>query len=295
VGELFASNPGAPSQAQTAGTGMNVLFGSQLSAGIAPATLKLSRGGQVRVCPQSSVSVNNGGRGLMLGMSTGAIEIAYRLNPQVTDLVVTPDFNIRLAGPAEYHFALGVNGKGDTCFKPLPGNTSGTVFSELVGADMYGVAANEGAVFLGGKLDGRTALTEECGCPATPSVMRAAASQKGNNSPARANTDVTAPLSPERPGQTHVEIEAPFVFSATTSAASRPSTVARVEFSSLPNMFLQEEAEPFVRVEKPPEMPAVAQKQTPAPGPAPGAEPKNESKKGFFARLKGFFGSIFHR
>ncbi len=235
----------------------------------------------------------------MLGMGTGAIEINYRLDQPVTDLLVTPDFNIRLAGPATYHMAVGVNGKGDTCVKSLPGNTSRAILSELLGEDMYGVAANEAVVFPGGKLGGRTVLTEECGCPPAPPVMRAAAaaSQNSNNSQARVpavNSEVTAPLPPDRPGQTHVEIEAPFVFSA-REAAAKPNTVARVEFSSLPNVFfLQEEAEPAVLPEKPPEVPAKAEKPQPAPGPVP-VPKKEKEKKGFLDRMKGFFSSIFHR
>jgi hypothetical protein len=303
IGELFVSDPGAPTLVQTAGTGMNVLPGSELSAGIAPATLKLLRGGQVRICPRSSLSVNSGGEGLMLGMSTGAIEINYRLDQPVADFLVTPDFNIRLAGPATYHFAVGVNGKGDTCFKSLTGNTSRTIFTELLGEGIYEVAANEAAVFPGGKLGGRTALTEECGCPQAPPALRAAApvKQSGNDSPAHVpavNSDVTAPLPTDRPGQTHVEVDAPFVFSA-RAAGARPNTVARVQFSSLPNVFfLQDEAEPVVLperlAEKPPEAPAKAEKQEPAPGPVP-VPKKEKEKKGFMDRIKGFFGSIFHR
>src|SRR6516164_4669781 len=75
LGELFASDPGAPAVAQTAGTGMPVLPGSELTAGIAPATLRLARGGQVRICPQSQLSVDSSGEGLTLGMGAGAIEV----------------------------------------------------------------------------------------------------------------------------------------------------------------------------------------------------------------------------
>src|SRR5262249_57017588 len=81
VGELFPSEPGAPAMAQPAGTGISVLPGSELAAGIAPATLKLARGGQVRICPRSGLNLNESGQGLMVGMNTGAIEIDYRLGP----------------------------------------------------------------------------------------------------------------------------------------------------------------------------------------------------------------------
>lgn len=303
VGELFASDPTGLAVAQPAGSGMNVPPGSQLSAGVAAATLKLARGGQVRICPRSSLNVNRGGQGLMLGLGSGSIEIEYRLNQSVADVLVTPDFNIRLAGPAVYHFALGVNNKGDTCFKPLRGNTSGIVFSELLGEDSYGVMADERALFAAGKLAGRSALDSECGCP-TPPALRGDAAEPGSSpnparSPSVPTPDVTAPLPPGRPGETHVEVETPFVFSARDPA--KPNAAAKLNVSLLPNVFfVQEEDEPAILIEKPAEV--SVKSRTPETAPNTGAnssgnhreEPKKENK-GLLARVKGFFGSIFRR
>src|SRR5260370_2446359 len=229
LGELFASEPGAPAVLQPAGAGMSVLPGSEVSGGVGPGTVELTRGGQVRLCPKSSLNVNASGQGLMVGMNTGAIEIDYRLSQSVTDLLLTPDFNIRLVGPAAYHFALGTNAKGDTCIKPLAGNGAGILFSELMGTDTYGVAAGEGAIFMGGKLASRGPLAGECGCPGVTLPIQ---------------TDVTAPLPPERPGSTHLEVSTPFVFSAAAAGDARPNVVAPIQFSTLPNaFFLQEEGE----------------------------------------------------
>jgi hypothetical protein len=297
VGELFAADPGAPAVAQRAGTGMAVLPGSELSAGIAAATLKFSRGGQVRLCPGSHLSVNNGSQGLMLGMDTGAIEIDFRLEQAAVDLVLTPDFNIRLAGPAVYHFALGVTNRGDTCFKPLPGNNAGVLFSQLLGSDVF--ASNEAALFREGKLSGHSTLTEPCGCLAAP-VLRASAapetpfSHSGDAAATRvvlANREGAPPVPSDQPEQTHVEVETPFVFSARAATAA-PGTVAKIQFSSLPNtFFMQEEADPVVLAVRPPEMPA----REVRPSPEPATVPKKErDKKGFLARMKGFFGSLFH-
>lgn len=285
LGELFASEPGTPVVGQPAGPGMSVLPGSEVSAGIAPATLKLFRGGQVRVCPKSSLNINVSGKGLMVGINTGAIEVDYRLNQGSTDLLLTPDFNIRLVGPAAYHFALGANNKGDTCIKPLPGNSAGILFSELIGTDSYGVAPNEGANFLSGKLASRSVLTGDCGCaaPAAP-VLQA---------------DVTTPLPPERQGASHLEVNAPFVFSASVAGDARPNVVARLQFSSLPNVFFpQDEPVPVVLVEDPVEVSTKGTEKAPAEPEKKPAEPEQQTKKqkkGFFARVKGFFGSIFNR
>jgi hypothetical protein len=289
LGELFASEPGTPALAQPAGPGMSVLPGSEVSAGIAPATLKLFRGGQVRVCPKSNLNINASGRGLMVGMNSGAIEVDYRLDQGATDLVLTPDFHIRLVGPGAYHFALGTNSKGDTCIKPLPGNSAGILFSELIGTDSYGVGPNEGAMFLSGKLASRTPLTGDCGCaaPAAP-VLQA---------------DVSTPLPPQRQGSAHLEVNAPFVFSASAAGDARPNVVARLRFSSLPNVFfLQDAPVPVVLVEDPvvqvsTKGPETKGADTPSPEKMP-AEPEQQTqkqKKGLFARVRGFFGSIFHR
>ncbi len=298
VGELFAADPGDPGVTQRVGMGMAVLPGSELSAGGAAATLKLSRGGQVRICSRTHLSVNSGGQGLMLGMDTGAIEIDFRLQEAVVDLVLTPDFSIRLAGPAVYHFALGVTNGGDTCFKPLPGNDASVLFSELLGSNVF--ASNEAAFFRGGRLSGHTSLTDPCGCLGAAPVLRASTAsetpprQSGDATATRVmvvNTDVAAPVPTNQAEQTRVEVETPFVFSARTATAT-PGMVAKVEFSSLPNMlFVQEEPDPIILAVRSPELPAQEAKPTPAPAAAPR---KEREKKGLLARIKGLFSSLFH-
>src|SRR5262249_14674980 len=187
-GELFASDAGGQKSVQQVGTGMSVLPGSELSAGIAPATLRLARGGQVRICPRSSLGVNASGQGLMLATGTGAIEIDYQLDRQATDVVITPDFNVMLVGPGTFHFGLGVNKSGDTCVRPLPGNSGELALTELLGTGTYKTQPNEGALFPGGKLDEHQALSGVCGCPASLPVMRAEASPSPTPAPAETSS-----------------------------------------------------------------------------------------------------------
>jgi len=67
--------------------------------------------------------------------------------------------------------------------------------------------------------------------------------------------------------------------------------VARIHFSSLPNVyFVQQKVDPVVLIEKPPEVSV----KTVAEAPRPVEKPKQE-KKGFLGRIKGFFGSLFRR
>lgn len=285
---------------------MNVLSGSQLSAGIAPATLKLFRGGQVRICPRSGLSATTSGQGLMLATGAGAIEIDYQLNQQVADVLITPDFNVTLVGPGTFHFALGVSRSGDTCLKPLPGNESQVTFSELLGTGVYKTQPDQTIVFRGGKVLARALFTGECGCPPGLPVMRAEAQPMPTPTPVppkdddatpkpvervvTASTEPTTPLPPDRPGQVHVQVDAPFVFSARASGG-RPYSVAKLQLSSLPNVyFVQEKVDPVVLTEKPPEVSLKAEAQAPKLE----EKPKKE-KKGFLGRVKGFFGSLFHR
>jgi hypothetical protein len=300
VGELFASDSSSSSAMQLAGSGMAVYSGSELSAGIAPAMLKLARGGQVRICPNSGLNVTASGQGLMLAMGTGALEIEYELKQQAADVVITPDFNVALVGPGTFHFALGINKKGDTCVKPLAGNSGEITFSELLGTGVYKADANQKMVFRGGKLDGKAELTADCGCPAAAPVMRAEAQQpnvkpmdetpKPAEHVAVASDETTSPLPADKPGQVHVQVDTPFVFSA-RSGSGRPYAVAKVQFSTLPNAyFVQERVDPVVLVEKQPEVSPKATVETSKP-----EEKPQKEKKGFMGRVKGFFGSLFHR
>jgi hypothetical protein len=300
IGELFASDPSGQKSLQLAGSGMNVVSGSDLAAGIAPAALKLFRGGEVRICPRTGLSVNAGGHGLLLATGVGALELNYQLTPDSADVLITPDFNITVVGPGAFHFAVEVNKKGDTCVKPLPGNASEITFSELLGTGTYKTQPGEAVFFPSGKLQQHTAFTGECGCPQTAPVLHAeeppqpAPTPQPENVPkpaervAVAGNAPAAEIPPDRPGQVHVQVDAPFVFSAKSAS---PYSVAKLQVSTLPNtLFVQEQVDPVVLTQKPPD---VSLKTEAAP--ARNVEMPKKEKKGFLGRVKGFLGSLFHR
>jgi hypothetical protein len=204
-----------------------------------------------------------------------------------------------LVGPGTFHFALGINKKGDTCVKPLAGNTGEITFSELLGSGVYKAGPNQKMIFRGGKLDGKTELTADCGCPAAAPVMRAEAQPnvkppdempKPAEHVAVASDEPTSPLPADKPGQVHVQVDTPFVFSA-RSGSGRPYAVAKVQFATLPNVyFVQERVDPVVLVEKQPEVSPKPMTETSKP-----EEKPQKEKRGFMGRVKGFFGSLFHR
>jgi hypothetical protein len=302
---------GGPGYVVLAGTRIGA--GSSITAGAETAVLRLTRGGEIRVCPGTTVSVtpSKSKHEIMLGLSTGAIEAHYALDA-AADSIVTPDFRILFAGPGEFDYAISADSRGNTCVRTLIGNTSSVIVSELMGDRIYQVKPNQQAVFRAGQIDKVDSdVPLECGCaPPKPAVMLAngasaapesvlpskmqlgsgtksaggtlATGQPASESPAASalsNGPETAPLPTPEPNEVHIQVDAPFVFTAKNRAASTPpAVVGDLSRETLPSR--------EVRLD-----PVVESPNQPSAGQS--AEQSKDAPHGFLHKLKGFFAAIF--
>ena len=166
VGELFSSDASVSGSILLSGTGTHILSGSQVTAGDGAALLKLQRGGDVRICPKTnlSLSADPSGKALVLGLNEGSMELDYALH-SAADTLITPDFRVQLISPGTFHFAISVAPTGDTCVHSLAGNDAALFIAEMMGTDSYQLSPGKSAMFRAGKISGATDAPAECGCP----------------------------------------------------------------------------------------------------------------------------------
>ncbi len=288
IGEISSSDASVRGSVRFVSGGMQVMSGSSLVAGNTAAVLRLVRGGEVRFCPHSNVSITSSqnDRDLMFGISSGALETHYTLAASA-DAIVTPDFRIQLAGPGTFQFAIGTGAGGNTCVRPLPNNTASLIVTELMGDGVYQVKPNEAVLFHEGRVANPEPLKGECGCPApapaaapaTPPAETVLTFKKTPPPSVSQPLNVPAPA----PNEVHVEVDAPFIFRADEPVPPPIEPAVRLSSAAAPR---------FPLVAAPPPAPAAA----PAPAPTAAKQqprPKPQ-KKSFFGKVGSFFAAIFH-
>ena len=288
--------------------------GSSLTAGNQTAVLSLARGGEVHICPGTTVSVTpaKNTKSLMLGMNTGTLEVHYTLDASA-DTVLTPDFSIVFAGPGEFDFAVSADSHGNTCARALRGNASSVLVGELIGDRTYRVRPTEQAVFHSGRIDKVDSdVPLECGCPSPVPVIEAnstaaAADSKlptntkltpgeapktdtkaegngqgsalaTNESQTLSNGPETGPLPASGPNDVHVQVDAPFVFRGKKNSAPPPPSPD--EMAALPVVA----APP-----KPPQLEIQIQPPPPSVNPSR----RTSAPRRFFRHLRNIFTALF--
>lgn len=284
-----------------------VADGSSITAGSETTIMRVARGGEIRICPGTTVSVTSSqnGHDLMLGMSTGSLEVHYGLEAS-SDSIVTPDFRLQLAGPGEFDYAFGADARGNTCVRALMGNTGSPILSESMGDRTYQVKANDQLMFRSGRLDKvESAMPMDCGCPAsTPPVMLASASP----TPAVPDKNISGAVHLAQPGEPPSapasSLPAGMPSAAGSSVLGREKTPASQKQKQVTIV------EPFVfRATDPPPAPTLEAERLPtttvgreAKSPAvvvlpPSSRSKGQASKsahhGFFGKIKGFFAGMF--
>jgi AMIN domain-containing protein len=327
-----AQPPVVPVSSRPAGSavlaGSRIGSGSTVTASNETAVLHIARGGELHVCPGSTVSVtaSKNGQELMFGMSTGALETHYHLNT-ASDAVLTPDFRMLLAGPGDFDYAISANSHGDTCIRALLGNTASLMVSELMGDRTYQVKPTEQVVFHEGRVDRMSNdVPFDCGCAAPPPpVMRAsvpAVTPQVSDANLPPNLHLPSSAAPIRAS---LDPMLPPLPNASRPAVSGPPGSQLSLASTNPEMTPLPQAKPsdiHVQIEAPlvfrgtdktrtvtqtasnmPPKPVSAQPKsdpaapippaTPPPNPVEQA-PAPKQHRGFFGRVKNLFSSMFH-
>ncbi len=305
VGQVFASDASVRGSVVLAQGGTNITSGSTVTAGESTALVRMNRGGELRICPSTSVSVtaSPNGRDLLMGLSDGAVETNYEL-ANGADSIITPDFRLLLGGPGTSEIAFRVNLRGDACVRASAESTASLIIAEQNGDGLYQVKSGEQVFFRNGHVSNpEVSSAANCGCPTPLPVLRAENKPEARAASARAEQPVAAPdavpadgasrpstasapppqppaASPAR--ELHVQVEAPFVFRAGEAGPDLQDSIAHLRLTEGAKL-------PTPMVAPPP-----VQHAAPAADPTAAAPRQQAAKhKGLFGRVRSFFRALF--
>ena len=207
-----------------------------IKAGDSTATVKLARGGDLRVCASTEVhlsrdtSVAGSDSALMIAMDRGALEASY-VPGKYSDVLLTPDLRILISGPGTADLKIRINKQGDTCVDNHGANAPYVTVTSQFEGGVYRVQPDQRVMFEHGSLQQVVDNeAEPCGCPsAAPPVVVAsngakpqpgkAAAEKANPFPLARSEGLKGPEpQPTEPvvpvGVAHAEVAAPIAYSS---------------------------------------------------------------------------------
>lgn len=226
--------------------------GSAVTAGDQPVRISLTRGGELRLCPTTTVHLSQDNSvekvdstALMMALDKGALEADY-VTGKYSDVLMTPDFRILLSGPGAANVSVRVNAKGDTCVDNHGDNAPYVTVSGLFDGGVYRVRPNQRVLFEHGSL--REVVDDEkelCGCPTPVSVASAgtsgdtpAAPGARVGGPSTTPSDMTFPLAVSQglapppakaettPGEVHAMVTVPLTYNGATGKTGDPADLA---------------------------------------------------------------------
>ena len=291
IGEVFTADSSVSGSVLYAGSGTPVLSGSQVAAGGRSAVLKLTRGGEIRICPNTSVAVSASpnGRNLLFSLNEGTVEFHFDITSE-NDALQTPDFRIQFAGPGRFDMAMCTDKQGDRSVRCNTNSRAAIIVNEMMGDGVYQVPAGQSLDFHSGTVQDPVAGLRRCGCPEQeivpqPNQVVTAQTPAANPQPVEpapvppqpAPTAATLPPSVE----THLQVDAPFVYQGDDFKPESERLIAKLQTVSA----IDAGAKLTPTVTPPTEKPAMAT----------GPEPRPVKKKsgGFFKKIGSFFGKMF--
>ena len=217
-----------------------LLVGSSVTAHEHTADVALARGGTVRVCQTSGVTLSSGSASsapagpsppaegpLMLALDRGAIEL--KLNAITNDIILTPDLRFAVSHSGPIDLRVRVTSNGDTCVEQREAKGPTLLLSDTFGEMTYEVHGGQHLLFEHGNL--REVVDHEsspCGCPeAHPvSLAQAALGASSEHPFPAAESAGLAPIGdvPQAPpGTLHTQVDATVGYDGTSSTTSEPA------------------------------------------------------------------------
>lgn len=266
----------AVSGALSVANGEAVIGGNgAVTAGDRTASIRLARGGALRLCATTTVHLSSDrtiadvqSSALMISLDRGALEASYAAG-KYSDVLMTPDFRILVSGPGQVDLKIRVSPKGDTCVDNHGLDAPYVTVASLLEGGLYRVQPNQRVLFEHGDLkEVVDNEAEPCGCP-PPAPVAVAGVGGPSSTPADtafplAQSEGLAPAPPPPttpavpPGQVHAQVTVPLVYNSDAPPPSPPPDMA------------------------------------PAATPAPTATPKpTEKPAGLFRKIGRFFSKLF--
>jgi hypothetical protein len=280
VGEVYSSDASVHGSVTMVGSGMQVMSGSQVAAGARPATLRLARGGTIRICPNTIVTVSSSmsGRSLLYSVSKGEIEFHFDLSSD-GDAVQTPDYRVQFIGPGHFELAMCANERGELRLRGKNSNAA-IIVSEMLGDGVYQAPAGTALDFHGGSVrDVTPADGMLCGCADPPPLPQ---EQQRTIEVTKQEAPPAPVAQPVLPPETHVQIDAPFIFHGDEPNSDTFYTVAKMGIDKTLTLKLA-----------PTVLPPSKKKSAPATVSTVAMERPKKESRGFFRRIGSFFGKIF--